>query len=116
MLYDNKKIEELMQNVKIIRNHRKITATIQNAKAFREIQKEYGSFDKYLWNYVDNTPLRILRAGETDVPVRTELSDKISKDLIKRGFKFVGSTIICAYMHSIGLINGHIDDCICMKN
>ena len=113
--YDEKKIEKLMQNPGIIRNRRKIEATIKNAKAFREIQKEYGSFDKYIWGYVNNTPLRTLSLGETNIPANTKLSDDISKDLKKRGFTFVGSTIIYSYMQSIGLVNDHIDDCFCME-
>ena len=104
---------QLMKNPDIIRNRLKIKAVIQNAGAFREIQNECGSFDRFLWNYVDNEPVRIIRTGENNVPARTELSDKISADLKKRGFKFVGSTIICAYMHAVGIINGHTDDCFC---
>ena len=115
MLYDEQKVEQLMQNPGIIRNRLKIKAVIQNAKAFREIQNEYGSFDAFIWDYVGGSPMRIMRTGERDVPVRTELSDKISADLKKRGFKFVGSTIICAYMHAVGLIDGHTDDCFCFK-
>ena len=113
MGYDEAKVEELMQNPGIIRNRLKINSVIKNAKAFRELQNEYGSFCEYLWAYVENKPLRIIRTGERDVPVRTALSDKISADLTKRGFKFVGSTIICAYMHAVGLIDGHTDDCFC---
>ena len=115
MAYDEAKIEALMQNPDIIRNRLKIKAVIQNAKAFREVQKEYGCFDTYIWNYVDGKPIRIIRTGENDVPARTELSDKIGIDLKKRGFKFVGSTIICAYMHAVGLINGHTEECFCGK-
>ena len=113
MAYGQDKVEELMGNPGIVRNRLKIQAVIQNAKAFREVQKEHGSFSKFLWQYMGNAPMRIMRTGEKDVPVRTELSDRISADLKKRGFKFVGSTIICAYMHAVGLINGHTDDCIC---
>ena len=113
--YDEAKAETLMQNPGIIRNRLKINAVIKNAKAFREIQREYGSFSEYLWTYVEGKPLRIMRTGERDVPVRTTLSDKISVDLKKRGFKFVGSTIICAYMHAVGLIDGHTDDCFCFQ-
>ena len=115
MSYGDEKVEELMQNPEIIRNRLKINAVIQNAKAFRMIQNQHGSFDKFIWSYVENSPMRLIRTGENDVPVRTELSDKISADLKKLGFKFVGSTIICAYMHAVGLINGHSDDCFCMK-
>ena len=113
--YDEEKLEALLQNPDIIRNRLKIKAVLQNAKAFRAIQNEYGSFDAFLWSYVNGAPIRIMRTGENDVPARTELSDKISADLRKRGFKFAGSTIICAYMHAVGLINGHSDDCCCYK-
>ena len=113
--YDESKVEELMNNSEIIRNRLKINAVIKNAQAFLDVQKEYGSFDAFIWSYVDNTPLRLIRTGENDVPVRCELSDRISKDLSKRGFKFIGSTITCAYMHAIGLIDGHTDDCFCSK-
>ena len=111
MAYDEAKIEELMTNPGIIRNRLKIKAVIQNAVAFRKIQEEFGSFDAYIWAFVDNRPLRIIHSGENDVPVRTELSDKISAELKKRGFKFTGTTIICAYMHAVGLINGHTEYC-----
>ena len=113
MAYGEQKVEQLMQNPGIVRNRLKINAVIQNAKAFREIQNEYGSFSAFIWGYVGGVPMRIIRTGENDVPVRMELSDKISADLKKRGFKFVGSAIICAYMHAVGLINGHTDDCFC---
>ena len=114
--YDEQKFEQLMQNPGIIRNRLKIKAVVQNAKAFREVQSEYGNFDAFIWGYVGGVPLRIIRTGERDVPARTELSDKISADLKKRGFKFVGSTIICAYMHAVGLIDGHTDDCFCYSS
>ena len=113
LAYDNAKTELLLQNPGIIRNRLKINAVRQNAAAFREIQREYGSFDSFIWGYVGGSPMRMIRTGENDVPARTELSDQISADLKKRGFKFVGSTIICAYMHAIGLINGHTDACFC---
>ena len=114
--YDDAKVEELLQNAEIIRNRMKINAVINNAKAFKKVQEEFGSFDAYLWGFVNNKPIRIIRTGEHDVPARTELSDSISEDLKKRGFKFVGTTIVCAYMHAIGLINGHADNCFCMQN
>jgi 3-methyladenine DNA glycosylase len=113
--YDDQKIEELMQNPNIIRNRLKINSVINNAKAFREVQAEFGSFAEFIWRYVDGKPLRIIRNGETHVPARTELSDQISKDLKKRGFKFIGSTTICAYMHAVGLIDGHTDNCFCKR-
>ena len=109
--YDDAKIAALMQNPGIIRNRAKISAVITNAKAFRRIQESHGSFDRFLWAYVNGEPLTIRRSGQADVPARTELSDQISGDLKKLGFTFVGSTIICAYMHAVGLINGHTEDC-----
>ena len=113
--YDQARVEALMQNPGIIRNRLKINAVIKNAEAFRAVQRECGSFSDYLWAYVEGKPLRIMRSGERDVPARTALSDRISADLKKRGFKFVGSTIICAYMHAVGLIDGHAEECFCYQ-
>lgn len=111
MRYDDKKIEELMQNSGIIRNRLKINSVITNAKAFRETQREFGSFDAFLWGYVDNKPVQNSWTEMSDVPATTGLSDRISKDLKKRGFKFVGSTIVYAYMQAVGLVNDHVTDC-----
>lgn len=114
--YTEKKVEELMQNEKIIRNRRKITAAIGNAKAFLEIQKEFGSFDKFIWSYVDNKPI-INRFKTLDkMPANTPLSDKISKDLKKRGFNFVGTTIIYSFMQAVGMVDDHITSCFCHTN
>ena len=114
--YDDAKAAELLQNQNIIRNRLKIASVVTNAKAFREIQKEYGSFDKYIWAYVDNKALQPNRCRDEELPASTELSDKISKDMKKRGFKFVGSTIIYSYMQSIGMVNDHVSDCfVCAK-
>lgn len=110
-LYDETKIEELMHNEKIVRNRLKINAAITNAQQFIKIQEEYGSFDSYLWSYVDNEPIQNHFNSEDELPAKTPLSDKISKDLKKRGFKFVGSTIIYAYMQSVGLVNDHVKTC-----
>jgi len=115
LAYDGDKVEELMQNPGIIRNRLKINAVIQNAAAFKKVQAEFGSFDAYIWAFAGGKPMRIIRTGENDVPARTELSDAISKDLKKRGFKFVGSTIVCAYMHAVGLIDGHTSACCCYR-
>lgn len=109
--YDEAKVEELMANEGIIRNRRKITSAITNAQLFLEIVEEYGSFDAFIWSYVDNTPIVGHWKTFEDVPATTPLSDKISKDLKKRGFKFVGSTIVYAYMQSIGMVNDHVADC-----
>jgi len=110
-LYNNKKIEELMANAGIIRNRLKINAAIVNAKLFLEIAEKYGSFDKFIWSYVDYAPITSNLEKIEDMPASTILSDKISKDLKKIGFKFVGSTIIYSFMQAIGMVNDHITDC-----
>lgn len=109
--YDEAKIESLMEDTGIIRNRRKINSVVTNAQAFRAVQAEFGSFDAYLWGWVDGEP--IVNHFETmdEIPATTALSDKISKDLKKRGFKFVGSTIVYAYMQSAGLVDDHVADC-----
>lgn len=112
-LYDDKKIEVLMQNEKIIRNRAKIESAINNAKRFLEIQSEFGSFDKYIWGFVKNEPIVNHFKTLSELPVSTPLSDEISKDLQKRGFKFVGSTSIYAFMQSIGIVDDHIESCKC---
>lgn len=109
--YDEEKIEKLMKDPGIIRNRRKIEASINNAKMFLEVQKEFKSFDNYIWQFVDYKPVINLWNSVSEIPSKTELSDKISKDLIKRGFKFVGSTIIYAHMQAVGLVNDHIAAC-----
>ena len=109
--YDDAKMEELMQNEKIIRNRLKIRSAVINAQQFIKIQEEFGSFDKYLWSYVDYEPIYNHFSTEKEVPAKTALSDRISKDLKKRGFKFVGSTIIYAYMQAVGLVNDHVKSC-----
>lgn len=110
-LYDDAKIEELMTNTGIIRNRLKINAAIHNARLFLEIAEAYGSFDKFIWSYVDHTP--IIGGWEKfgDVPITTPISDRISKDLKKRGFKFVGSTIIYSFMQAVGMVNDHLQSC-----
>ena len=110
-LYDDKKIEELMRNEGIIRNRLKIAATIANAKAFLEVVKTHGSFDKFLWSYVDFKPIQSNMERFEDYQPKTLLSDKISKDLLKLGFKFVGSTIIYAFMQAVGMVNDHLKSC-----
>lgn len=109
--YDDKKIDALMQDAGIVRNRLKIQSVVVNAKAFRAIQEEYGSFDRFLWSYVDGAPVRNNWRDISEIPATTPLSDQISKDLKKRGFKFVGSTIVYAYMQSVGLVNDHIANC-----
>ena len=109
--YDNKKIEELLNDKGIIRNKRKINALILNAQKFIEVQKEFGSFDKYIWSFTDNKQIDNKLKDNSEIPAKNELSDKISKDLIKRGFKFVGSVIIYSYMQGIGIVNDHSINC-----
>lgn len=109
--YDEKKQEELLENKDIIRNKLKIKALSVNARAFLKIQKEFGSFSNYLWGYVDNKPIINRFEKMEDVPANTELSDIISKDLKKRGFKFIGTTIVYAYMQAVGVVHDHLVGC-----
>jgi DNA-3-methyladenine glycosylase I len=109
--YDEKKIAELMNNAGIIRNRRKIEASINNAKCFLKIQDEFGSFDNYIWDFVDNRPVVNHWHNISEVPATSELSDKVSKDLKKRGYKFLGSTIIYAHLQATGVINDHLTTC-----
>lgn len=109
--YSEKKIEKLLNNTGIIRNRLKINSTIGNAKAFLKVQKEFSSFDKYIWQFVDNKPILNKFKSLKDLPAKTEISDKMSKDLKKRGFKFVGSTICYAFMQATGMVNDHTIDC-----
>lgn len=110
-LYDEKKIQELLANEGIIRNRLKVNAAVTNANVFLEVQKKYGSFDKFIWEYVKCTPIRNHWEKMAEVPAKTTLSDQISKDLKKMGFKFVGSTIIYAFMQAIGMVNDHVTNC-----
>jgi DNA-3-methyladenine glycosylase I len=110
-LYDEAKIQELLQNKGIIRNKLKVRSAISNALAFMEIQKEFGSFDKYIWGFVGAKPIQNNRKTMSELPATTEISDKLSKDLKKRGFKFVGSTVIYAHMQATGMVNDHVVDC-----
>ena len=109
--FDERKLEELLTNPGIIRNRAKIAATINNAQEFIKIQNEFGSFDKYIWQFVDGKPIVNHWKDMSQVPVTTKESDLLSKDLKKRGFKFVGSTTIYAHMQAIGLVNDHTIDC-----
>lgn len=112
-LYDDAKVEELLANKGIIRHRGKINAAIGNAKAFLEIQKEYGSFDRFLWAYVNGAPIINMPESMADIPASTPLSDRISKDLKARGFKFVGSTIVYAFMQAVGMVDDHMIWCPC---
>lgn len=109
--FDEAKVEELLQDAGIIRNRKKIEAVIHNVKPFKAIQQEFGSFDNYIWGFVDGQS--IVNSIETfkDYPASTPLSDRISKDLKKRGFKFIGTTTMYAYMQAIGLVDDHMNDC-----
>lgn len=109
--YNEDKVQELLQDAGIIRNQLKIRGTISNAIAFMEVQKEFGSFSKYIWNFTDGKPLENNRKSLREVPSTTPLSDAISKDLKKRGFKFVGSTVVYAHMQATGMVNDHLVDC-----
>ena len=110
-LYNEKKEEELLSNKGIIRNRLKIKSTIINAKLFLDIQKQYGSFDKFIWGYVDYKPIIGHWESFEVMPLTTPLSDKISKDLKKMGFKFVGTTIIYSFMQATGIVNDHLKSC-----
>ena len=110
--YDENKINELLQNKGIIRNKLKINAAINNAKVFMEIQNEFNSFSNYIWSFTNN---QIIKNTDDNFKTSSELSDTISKDLIKRGMKFVGTTIIYSYLQAIGIINDHELNCICYK-
>ena len=114
--YNEKKFDELIVNEGIIRNKLKIRAAITNAQLFQEIQKEFGSFSKYIWSFVDGKPIVNKFQTREEVPATTEISDTISKALKKRGFKFVGSTIIYAFMQATGMVNDHTTDCFCYPN
>lgn len=103
--------ERLMRNEGIVRNRLKIASAVKNARAFLSIQKESGSFDRFLWSYAGGTPVTPRYTSIKEIPVRNELSDRISKDLKKRGMSFVGSTIIMAYLQAVGVINAHTIDC-----
>jgi DNA-3-methyladenine glycosylase I len=110
-LYNQDKIDDLMNDAGIIRNKAKILATISNAKAFLEVIREYGSFDAYIWSFVNGKPVVNQRQPLQPTPAKTELSDAMSKGLAKKGFKFVGSTICYAYMQAAGMVNDHIISC-----
>jgi DNA-3-methyladenine glycosylase I len=113
--YDQRKINALLQDSGIIRNKLKIESAITNAKAFIDVRKEFGTFNKYIWNFTGNKPIHNEFESMKEIPAKTELSDLISKDLKKRGFKFVGSTIVYAHMQATGMVNDHITSCFRYK-
>lgn len=109
--YDEAKMNELMQDSGIIRNRQKILASVNNARCFLEVQKEFGSFDRYIWSFTDFKPVVNYFESLKEVPATSAISDKISKDMKARGFKFVGSTIIYAHMQATGMVNDHLVSC-----
>jgi DNA-3-methyladenine glycosylase I len=109
--YSEDKIQELLQDSGIIRNQLKIRAAVSNAVAFMKVQEEFGSFSKYIWNFIGGIPIDNKRKSLKEVPATSPLSDEISKDLKKRGFKFVGSTVVYAHMQATGMVDDHVEDC-----
>lgn len=113
--YDAEKVEELLLNPGIIRNRRKIEASVNNACRFLAVQKEFGSFDRYLWKFTNGAPVINNRNSVADLPATSPLSDEISADLKRRGFRFLGSTIVYAHLQATGIVNDHIDSCFCKR-
>lgn len=109
--YDERRIRALLGDAGIVRNRLKIASAVRNAQAFLKVQKEFGAFDRYLWQFVDGKPKKNAWRNSKDVPARTPESDALSRDLKKRGFNFVGSTILYAFMQAIGMVNDHLVDC-----
>lgn len=109
--FNKRKIESLLSNPGIIRNRLKVTSAVTNAEAFLDVQKEFKSFDEYIWQFVEGTPIQRRRRTMKDIPATTPESDALSKDLKKREFKFVGSTIIYAHMQAVGMVNDHVTSC-----
>jgi DNA-3-methyladenine glycosylase I len=110
-LYDEQKIEKLLADTGIIRNRKKIEASVNNAKLFLEVQKEFGSFDTYLWNFVNGKQVVGHWKSISEIPAKTDLSETVSKDLKKRGFKFLGPIIIYSHLQAVGIVNDHIETC-----
>ena len=113
--YDAQKLKQLLADPGIVRNRLKVSAAVQNARAFLEVQKEFGSFDQYVWQFVGGGPMNGKRRSPKDVPARTAESDAMSRDLLKRGFKFVGPTICYAFMQAVGMVNDHWIECFRYK-
>jgi DNA-3-methyladenine glycosylase I len=109
--YNEAKIEALKEDAGIIRNGLKIKATVTNAQAFIKVQEEFGTFSKYIWDFVGGKPIDNKPKSLQEVAATTEISDRLSKDLKKRGFKFVGSTVVYAHMQATGMVNDHVEDC-----
>ena len=109
--YGEARIQKLLQNEGIVRNRLKVAAAVANAKAFLAVQKEFGSFDAYIWRFVDGRPVRNAWREISEIPARSAISDAMSKDLVSRGFRFVGSTICYAHMQATGMVNDHLTSC-----
>ncbi len=109
--YDDRKVQELLANAEIVRNRLKISATVQNARAFLKLQAQHGSFDAFLWQFVGGQPIQNARQSLQEVPASTGESDAMSKELKRQGFTFVGTTICYAFMQAIGMVNDHVVDC-----
>lgn len=114
--FNEAKQQQLLQNIGIVRNRLKVAASVSNAQAFLEVQKEFGSFDKYIWQFIGGKPRKNKWKSMDQIPATTKESDAMSKDLKKRGFKFVGSTICYAFMQATGMVNDHTTDCFRYKN
>ncbi len=114
--YTDDKIEELLQDAGIVRNRLKVLATVNNAQRFMEVQKEFGTFSQYIWSFVNHEPINNKFKSIKEVPATTEISDTLAKDLKKRGFKFLGSTVVYAHMQATGMVNDHITSCFCYKS
>src|SRR5262249_34574645 len=110
-LYDEAKMAALLENAGIVRNRLKIASTVSNAQAFLKVKKEFGTFDKYIWRFVDGEPIQNRWRAKDRLPASTSISDAVSKDLAKRGFRFVGTTICYAFMQAVGMVNDHAVEC-----
>lgn len=109
--FDEVKVQELLNDEGIIRNRKKIEASINNAKRFLEVQREFGSFSNYIWSFVDYKPINNELNDESEIPAKTEVSERLSKDLKRKGFKFLGPIIVYSHMQATGIVNDHIKDC-----
>ncbi|KRE93279.1 DNA-3-methyladenine glycosylase [Paenibacillus sp. Soil766] len=114
--YDEAKLQDLLQNPGIVRNRLKIASVVQNAKSFLKVQQEFGTFDSYIWSFVGGETIKNNWEDSRQLPASTDISDRMSKDLKKRGFKFVGSTICYAYMQAVGMVNDHSQACFRYHN
>lgn len=114
--YDEAKINELLANPGIVRNRLKVRAAVQNARRFLEVKEAFGSFDTYVWRFVGGRPIQNAWRCDAEVPATTAESEELSRDLKKRGFKFVGSTICYAFMQAVGMVNDHVVDCFCHRS